>query len=102
MILEVQKRDNQYVLSHFPKDKEHYYIKIEERNISLYNDKRKHKENDKFYKNAIEVLQKLLKNNPTNTFIKRKIKALTVRNDSTIKMTDNEALYLALSDKYEL
>ncbi len=107
MILEIKKKNKHYILDNFPKNKEHYFIKVKVENITSVKNKYVSKSTvlkikSDVYNKAIESLNKILILDPENTFIKRKIKALSKPRKFENEMTDDEALYLALSDKYDL
>jgi len=107
MILEVKKRNNQYVLNNFPVEKEQYYITVNVENISSVRsvaclNKNKHSINEKAYEYAIASLNLILQAQPDNNFVKRKIDALSNPIFLEEEITDKEALYLALSEKYGL
>lgn len=107
MLHDIAKLNEQYIVENpLGFDSEKYYIKIDVGNIfskkeyTLDNDFPKFNNNNK--SKAILSLLEVLKLHPNNKFIERKIKYLTQENEYVEEMSDKEALYLALTDKYGL
>ena len=107
MKLEIEKQNEQYIVRNpLGFDSQKYYIKIDVGNISSKNEYNIDDDFSKFNNNnkskAILSLLEVLKLQPNNKFIERKIKYLTQENEYVEEMSDKEALYLALTDKYGL
>ena len=99
MILEVQKINDQYVIKNPPITSEtHFFIKIEKKHI-LKNrpGKKKLPENDKALKQIIALAKKW----PDNKFLQDKVKYYMPYTNNFVK-TDDDYLYEALKEKYEL
>lgn len=107
MLLEIIKEGNRFYLKNMKGDRKHYFVqanvkdihsrlpqqyarKVMEKNILSENQKK-----------AIATLQRTL-SVVDNDFVKRKITQLSSGPVVKQTMTDDEALYLAMMDKYEL
>ena len=99
MILEVQKINDQYVIKNPPKTSEpHFFIQIEKKHILKTRPaKKKLPTKDK----ALEQIIALSKKWPKNKFLQDKIKYYMPYTNNSGK-TDDDYLYEALKEKYEL
>jgi hypothetical protein len=100
MILEIQRTNNQFLVTNFPADFDHFFVTVNAENLSFTNKTTEFPSNDIIHKKAIVALQLALADNPALDYIKRKISSLQTNPSMTETMTDDEALYIALMEKY--